>query len=81
MSKIDAIKHSTELLAEEMQDRKEQVLSDHYNFGRRAVVDLGGLVGAGALVYFTDGLVWLALAALIGAISLWGLFWKVVGSL
>lgn len=79
--KLDGIKHSAELLAEKMEARKEAVLQTKFNLVRRAIVDILGLAGATALVVYTDGLVWLLLALLIGAISLWGLFWKVVGSL
>lgn len=81
MSKKDAIKESAEMYAEVMEKRKNDVLDAHFDLPKRAAVDLGGLGVAGALVYFTDGLVWVLLAVLIGAISAWGLFWKVVGSL
>jgi hypothetical protein len=79
--KLDDIKESSEIVAERMDRRKDDIEQSYLTLVRRLVVDLLGIGGAIALVVYTDGLVWLLVALLIGAISLWGLFWKVVGVL
>jgi len=79
--KLDAIKESSEVVAERMDRRKDDIEQSYLNLARRLLVDLLGVGGAIALVVYMDGLVWTALAGIIAAISLWGLFWKVVGAL
>jgi len=79
--KLDAIKESSEVVAERMDRRKDDIEQSYLNLARRVLVDLLGLGGAVALFVYMDGLVWMALAGIIAAISLWGLFWKVVGAL
>ena len=79
--KLEAIKESSEIVAERMDRRKEDIEQSYLTLARRVLVDLLGIGGAIALVVYTDGFVWLILAGLLAAISLWGLFWKVVGAL
>jgi len=79
--KLDDIKESSEIVAERMDRRKDDIEQSYLTLVRRLVVDLSGLVAAATLIVYTDALVWTVLAIPLAAISLWGLFWKVVGAL